>query len=75
MTTIWCRSAAEEEYTEARILRLEEFESDFSVFSCMPVPGRYPNTTLEIILHAAKNEAFSGQLHSSVLSPSEDFSS
>jgi hypothetical protein len=49
MTKIWSHVVEEEEYTEARIVRLEEFESDFSVFHCMPVPGKFPNTTLELI--------------------------
>src|SRR5688572_27520434 len=50
MTKIWCQSGASGEYTQARIISEEWFESDFcSVFDCKPVTEWFPNTTLEII--------------------------
>jgi hypothetical protein len=49
MSKIWCRSAAEEEYTEARIVSEQWFGTDFSVFNCEPAPWRSLDMTLELL--------------------------
>lgn len=48
MTKVWCRSAVEEEFTEAQIVSDEWFDSDISVFDCTPVSGDFPGVTLEL---------------------------
>lgn len=48
MAKVWCRSGAEEEYTQARILSEQWFESDFSVFDFKPAPWASLDMTLEV---------------------------
>jgi hypothetical protein len=48
MTKVWCQSAVEEEYTEARIVSEQWFGTDFSVFDCKPAPWRSLDMTLEL---------------------------
>jgi len=48
MTKVWCRSAVEEEFTEAQIATDEWFDSDISVFDCTPVSGDFPKVVLEL---------------------------
>jgi hypothetical protein len=48
----------DEEYTNARIVSEEWFDAGISVFDCMPVRGRFPDTALEITSSHAPSDFF-----------------
>lgn len=49
MVAVWCRSAREEEFTEARLVGGDLYGSSYSVFSCTPAPVPFPLLTLELL--------------------------
>jgi hypothetical protein len=48
MAMVWCRSADEREYTEARIASEAWFQYGHNVFACEPARRPFPGITLEL---------------------------